>query len=93
MKKEQIQDTKNWEQTHLEEIPSKSKFLLLKQQKLLSVLQFNTETEYKPQLLLNKKLLKQLYTFLSVSRIIMDQKLNPETKISNVPVQVLETVE
>lgn len=64
MKKESIQDRKNWEQTHLEEIPSKPKFLLLKQQKLLSVLLFNIKTEYKPQLLLNKKLLKQLYTTL-----------------------------
>lgn len=63
-KRNRYKTEKNWEQTHLEEIPSKPKFLLLKQQKLLSVLQFNTKTEYKPQLLLNKKLLKQLYTTL-----------------------------
>lgn len=85
MKKESIQDRKNWEQTHLEEIPSEPKFLFLKQQRLLSVLQFNTKTEYKPQLSLNKKLLKQMYTTFSVFRIITDQKLNPETKIPNIP--------
>lgn len=62
------------------EIPSKPNFLLLKQQKLLSVLQFNTKTEYKPQVWLNKKLLKQLYTTLSVSRIVNKAKIKSRDK-------------
>lgn len=58
MKKELIQDRKNWEQTRLEEVPSKPKLLFLKSnKKLLSVLQFNWKTEYKKQLFLNKELL------------------------------------
>lgn len=62
------------------EIPSKPNFLLLKQQKLLSVLQFYTKTEYKPQLLLNKKLFKQLYTTLSVPRIVNGAKIKSRDK-------------